>query len=79
MKHLKKGIYCRISVLKSALCTAKKPEHLARRLVPGVFTNEGILKATWSTRNFRGGMINPMGKNGTIGNIIETVGIAILS
>lgn len=41
-------IYCKLSVLTSALGAATNGRQLARRLINGIFKLEAVLESTWS-------------------------------
>ncbi|XP_065218740.1 uncharacterized protein DDB_G0284459-like [Planococcus citri] len=51
MSHLCNGIYCKKFVLKMALHASTQPEHLARRLLEGVFKTENVLDCTITGRS----------------------------
>lgn len=48
MVHLKYDIYCIKRIFESAIGTASRASHLARRLIDGVFKPDAILNCTFS-------------------------------
>lgn len=83
MVSIGNGVYCKKTILDSALKVATKPSHLVRRMLTGVFKEEAIATCTLTgrkpiaagTNNYEGEVhcLNPAAVSAMYGKLTQVI------